>query len=239
METDRMSTTSNPPVQSYSKLAVDYDEIRFVGKVNETKERLRREGLLSLVPPGAERTLDVACGTGRGVAALSGVAKRTFGLDGTAEMLRIAQQKLRTMGANSQFFQGNAAALPFRTGVFDAVTCLNFVHLFPELHEKRAFVEEMGRVTKPGGVVIVEFDSALQGLVLGPARKYFVKDIGYDWPWVIRGAFPSKLFEIETVRGVLLPGAWRLRNSDSLHRIAKYFPFNYLATRVFVRARRR
>jgi SAM-dependent methyltransferase len=133
--------------------------------------------------------------------------------------------------------RGNAAALPFADATFDAVISLNFVHLFG-LPAKQTFVREMARVTRPGGVVIVEFDNALQGLVLGGIRKYFGKDIGYDWPWQVRASFPRDLVTIEAVAGSNLPGVWRVRSFHFAERMAQSFPVNYLASRVFVRARR-
>jgi ubiquinone/menaquinone biosynthesis C-methylase UbiE len=232
-------TSEAPRVQNYGTFADDYDSTRYEGATNTRKEECRRRALLELLPAHAERALDVACGTGRGVSVLGTIARVACGIDGTAEMLRIAQKKLRTSPRTPTLCQGNAARLPFADATFDAVTCLNFVHLFPELEEKTAFVREIGRVVRRGGVAIVEFDSALQGGVLGTVRKYFGKDIGYDWPWVIRGSFPRELFTIERVIGTLLPGLWRAPGLQLLERGARHFPLNYLATRVFVQARRK
>src|SRR5258708_6651709 len=232
-------TPEAPRVQNYGTFADDYDSTRYEGPTNTRKEECRRQALLGLLPERTERALDVACGTGRGVSLLGSIARVAYGVDGTVEMLRIAQKKLAAGPRAKTLCQGNAARLPFADATFDVVTCLNFVHLFPALEEKTAFVREIGRVVRPGGVAVVEFDSALQGIVLGPMRKYFGKDIGYDWPWVIRGAFPRDLFAIEQVRGTLLPGLWRGPGLQLLERGARHFPLNYLATRIFVQARRK
>jgi SAM-dependent methyltransferase len=164
-------------------------------------------------------------------------AQVVVGVDGTADMLAAAAAKLSPADRSVYLARANAAALPFADATFDAVISLNFVHLF-DLSAKQSFIREMARVTRPGGVVIVEFDSALQGLVLGAARKYFGKDIGYDWPWEIRASFPRSLLRIERIAGSNLPGVWRVPQLHFTERAAKSFPVNYLATRVFVRARR-
>jgi ubiquinone/menaquinone biosynthesis C-methylase UbiE len=233
-----MSPDQGPAVQDYAELADDYDRTRYVGQTNLVKERFRVETLRRLLPAKAARTLDVACGTGRGVLLLRDIAPVVFGVDGTAEMLAAAAAKLGDARRTVCLARGNAASLPFADATFDVVISLNFVHLF-DLPAKQTFVREMARVTRPGGVVIVEFDSALQGLVLGGIRKYFGKDIGYDWPWQVRASFPRDLVKIEAVAGSNLPGVWRVPSFHFAERAAKSFPVNYLASRVFVRARRR
>ena len=99
--------------------------------------------------------LDVACGTGDMVVELLKRGCTVTGVDLSEEMLAIAKQK--TASANFQlsafnFQLGNAEALPFAEGEFDAVTCAfgvrNFVHLEQGL-------SEMLRVLKPGGTMVI------------------------------------------------------------------------------------
>ena len=232
-----MSPDQGPVVQDYAELAGDYDRTRYVGQSNLVKERFRIETLRRLLPAKAARTLDVACGTGRGVLLLRDIAPVVFGVDGTAEMLAAAAAKLGDARRTVCLARGNAASLPFADATFDVVISLNFVHLF-DLPAKQTFVREMARVTRPGGVVIVEFDNALQGLVLGGIRKYFGKDIGYDWPWQVRASFPRDLVRIELIAGSNLPGVWRVPSLHFTERAARSFPLNFLASRVFVKARR-
>ena len=101
------------------------------------------------------QVLDVACGTGDMVVELTRQGCDVTGVDISEEMLAIAKRK--TASANFQFstfnFQlGNAEALPFADGEFDAVTCVfgvrNFVHLEQGLGE-------MLRVLKPGGTMVI------------------------------------------------------------------------------------
>ncbi len=228
----------DPDIQSYTALAHDYDELRYTTADDALKEGFRWRALRGLFPPQPAQALDVACGTGRGVVILQEIAARVCGIDGTLEMLQVAQRKIGRSGTSAAVCQANAAVLPFASATFDLVTCLNFVHLF-EPGDKQVFVREIGRVLRPGGTAIVEFDNALQGGVLGIVRKYGIKDIGYDWPWVMRKCFPPALFTITAMRGTNLPGLWRLRPLHGLERVAGSFPLNYLAARMFVRAVRR
>jgi ubiquinone/menaquinone biosynthesis C-methylase UbiE len=228
-------STKSPDVQTYTDLARDYDRTRYIGQANLVKEGFRRDALLGLLPTRPDMALDVACGTGRGALILHEVSSVAVGIDGTLAMLEVARDKFAAAGLPVRFCQGNAAALPFASARFDLVTCLNFVHLF-SVPEKRVFVREIARVLKPGGVAVVEFDNAFAGVVLGVMRKYFVKDIGYDWPWDIRSCFPRDLFTEVTVRGTNLPGVWRIRPLHRLERLGHVFPFSHVGGRILARA---
>lgn len=225
-----------PAIQDYTPLARTYDAHRYVEEVDLGHEARRRSVLTGLFPAHVHLAADIACGTGRGLAVLSSVSDKAVGVDGTLAMLAVARDKL---GPAARVAQANAASLPFNDGTFDLITCLNFVHLFGTVEEKAAFVTEMGRVLKPKGTLIVEFDNALQGVVVGACRKYLGKDIGYDWPWDIRRAFRRDMFSLSRVAGANLPFVWRLPILNRLDRYTPYFPLSYLATRIFVRAIRR
>jgi len=220
-------------------LADDYDQSRYVGEINALKESFRRRALTELLPSRAGRALDVACGTGRGVLILRDVASAVFGVDGTREMLQIANRKLQATKPGGCVCQANAALLPFVSGTFELVSCLNFLHLFSDVEKKTTFLREIARVLKPGGVAVIEFDNALQGLFVGAIRKYLGRDIGYDWPWVIRSCFPSELFTITTTHGSNLPAVWRIAALRRMEAAAGRFPLNYLGNRIFIRAERK
>lgn len=222
-------------IQSYRDLASGYDAVRFVGPVNDLKETFRRTAILGLLPDQRSHALDVACGTGRGLLLLNKHFGKAFGVDGTREMLREAERRLRQEGETPSVCQSNAAQLPFANSTFDVVTCLNFLHLFDDAGDKRAFVAEIARVLKPGGVAIIEFDNALHGLVLGPVRKYLGRDIGYEWPWALSTYLGSEL-QVTTVRGTNIPFVWRIPFLRALERLARIFPTNYIASRLLVRA---
>ena len=224
-----------PPVQTYSKLASAYDDVRFVGATNQLKESFRTKALVSLLPGRSHRVLDVACGTGRGLVVLKEHAEQAVGVDGTHEMLLTASRKLRVGDTMPSLCRANAGALPFADELFDAVTCLNFLHLFGDAAAKQRFLAEIARVLRPGGTAVVEFDNALHGVLLGPIRKYFGRDIGYEWPWALPGYFGPDL-KVRQVVGTNVPGIWRFRFLHVLEDAARGFPVNYLASRLLVRA---
>ena len=224
-------------ILDYSALTADYDEKRYIGAWNELKEEYSRRVFQSLLPLRVDRSLDVACGTGRGVLTLAERSRLVVGADATFEMLARARKK--TVNTPACYCSANGAQLPFRGGTFDLVACLNFLHLFPDRASKLEFVLEAARVLRPGGTAVFDFENALQGLFLGPFRKYFVKDIGYDWPWLMRSCFPRSVFRTVTCRGSNIPFVWRVRRLRRLESTACVFPFKYLANRILVSAVRR
>ena len=96
------------------------------------------------------RVLDLACGTGivaRLAKARAGVG-RVAGLDVAAGMLEVA----RGLAPGVEWHEGNASALPFGAGEFDAVVCQQGFQFFAD---KPAAAREIRRVLSPGGRAVV------------------------------------------------------------------------------------
>lgn len=114
----------------------------------ETESRAVAERLS--LTPGAV-VLDVACGHGNfsiDLAKRVGPDGLVVGLDIAAAMLHRAAARAQRAGlGNVLLVRGDALALPFRAGVFDAVNCSGGLHQMPDL--ARA-LGEMARVARPG-----------------------------------------------------------------------------------------
>jgi demethylmenaquinone methyltransferase/2-methoxy-6-polyprenyl-1,4-benzoquinol methylase len=100
--------------------------------------------------PQGGRLLDVATGTGDiGYEALAAdPTTQVIGLDLTREMMLAGRGK---RGLSFPFVQGDALALPFPTGSFDAV-CSGF--MMRNVTDIRAAFAEQRRVIRPGGHVV-------------------------------------------------------------------------------------
>jgi ubiquinone/menaquinone biosynthesis C-methylase UbiE len=100
------------------------------------------------------RILDVGCGTG----VFAERIRETFpnatvwGVDLVAAMLAKGRLRWKAQLGHAAPVQGDSERLPFPEGAFDVVTCANSFHHYP--HQQRA-VEEMHRVLKPGGRLIL------------------------------------------------------------------------------------
>jgi ubiquinone/menaquinone biosynthesis C-methylase UbiE len=108
--------------------------------------------LLDAAGVGAgQRVLDVACGTGivaRTAAGRVGPGGAVTGLDLNEAMLAVA----RRIRPDLTWRQGDAAALPFESGTFDAVLSQMALMFFPD---PAGALREMARVARPGGAVAV------------------------------------------------------------------------------------
>jgi demethylmenaquinone methyltransferase/2-methoxy-6-polyprenyl-1,4-benzoquinol methylase len=98
------------------------------------------------------RVLDLCCGTGDLTAALLTLRPATsepvIGLDFSAKMLTRAEAKFR--GANVQWVEGDAMALPYADKSFDLVTA---AFGFRNLTNYAAGLAEIHRVLRPGGSI--------------------------------------------------------------------------------------
>ena len=102
-------------------------------------------------PQSGERVLDIACGTGTSSSALTRTGATVVGLDFSPGMLEQARRKHSSV----EFVEGDAMQLPFVSDEFDAVT-ISFG--LRNVADPRAALDEMYRVLKPGGrLVICEF----------------------------------------------------------------------------------
>ena len=98
--------------------------------------------------------LDVGCGTGFPLLELAqrlGPGSAVHGLDPWHAALRRAERKRRQAGvANAALRVGDAARMPFRSGVFDLVVSNLGLNNFTDA---RAALGECRRVLRPGGVL--------------------------------------------------------------------------------------
>jgi SAM-dependent methyltransferase len=96
----------------------------------------------------AQSVLDVGCGTGRVLDALSRSGKRLCGVEASPD----AAAALRDRGLEGQAVDLEAGTLPFRDGEFDAVLCYDVLeHLF----SPGRVLSEIRRVTARKGVALL------------------------------------------------------------------------------------
>ncbi len=88
------------------------------------------------------RVLDVGCGNGSKLSCFNSLIGRSIGIDLPAEVTQIANRDLLRVGGSAD------SCLPFPDNSFDAVT--NF-HVIEHLRERELAIDEMYRVLKPSG----------------------------------------------------------------------------------------
>lgn len=148
--------------EKYSSNAAHYDEGMdwlFASFFEEEEEvRTKLVSLLELKP--SQSVLNLGCGTGSD----SAIIKRTlnekgklFNLDLTSGLLKVAKHKLGSSSKNQEYIRANGAYLPFGDNTFDSVFHFGGINMFAE---KKKSIQEMARVTRPGGHVVFGDESA-------------------------------------------------------------------------------
>jgi SAM-dependent methyltransferase len=95
---------------------------------------------------GRPRVLDVGCGSGRKISCFGSLVGQSVGIDLPAEVSQIGNCDLMRVAGNADSF------LPFPDDSFDAVTSF---HVIEHLKERDMAIEEMFRVLKPGGWLLL------------------------------------------------------------------------------------
>lgn len=119
-----------------------------------------RDRMLELCPiTNGLRVLDVGCGLGhevRRLASFVGKEGTIVGLDKSAEFIEEARRRIDARHEQIEFVVGEAEELKFEDASFDICRCERVLLYVP--NPARA-IAEMGRVTRPGGkVIIFDFD---------------------------------------------------------------------------------
>ena len=130
--------------------------------------RVTRAALALLRPSPGHSVLNVGCGYGREAQVLVSrhPSVQLVGIDASASMIRSAANSLPR---RFRPVHGSATRLPFEKDAFDGVLCVGvLMHVADEL----AACREMIRVLKPGGRLILSFNSLLHPL--GPAIQWLL-----------------------------------------------------------------
>jgi demethylmenaquinone methyltransferase/2-methoxy-6-polyprenyl-1,4-benzoquinol methylase len=131
--------------------------------------RWRRAVVAAVGARTGKRVLDLAAGTGTVSRSLAEAGARCVACDFSLGMLRVGARRLQRPGAKAvgvkgagrsgtartggvRFVAGDALALPFGTGAFDAVT-ISFG--LRNVADPMTALAEMRRVTRPGGRLLV------------------------------------------------------------------------------------
>jgi demethylmenaquinone methyltransferase/2-methoxy-6-polyprenyl-1,4-benzoquinol methylase len=128
-------------------------------------QRWRRQTAAAVVRPD-DRVLDVCCGTGDLALAAAEAGGRVTGLDFSQPMLERARRK----SSEIEWVEGDAVALPFADGSFDAVTIGFGLRNLPNVEPGLA---ELHRALRPGGRLAILEITRPQGLLAPFYRFWF------------------------------------------------------------------
>ncbi len=147
--------------EAYAEFLAGWDE-NFYAKYADT---------LKPDEPGG-RALDVGCGVGQVVNRLTHAGAEAFGVDVSEPSIA----KARQFSSRCQVYNGSR--LPFEDGYFSSAGALNVLE---HVEEPEAFIQEVVRVVKPGGKVLISSPNFLR---FAGFRDYHVHMRGFRQKWV-------------------------------------------------------
>jgi ubiquinone/menaquinone biosynthesis C-methylase UbiE len=158
-----------------------------------------------------DAVLDLCCGAGGSAipaARVVGASGRVMGVDIAGPLLELARARAASEGlANIEFRQGDASLTGLPGGRFDAVVCVFGVFFAPDM---AAFVAEMWRLVRPGGVLAI---TTWGPGLFEPANGHFWESVRKVEPSLFKAFNPWD--EITTPRPLRIcspaPG-WRTRS---------------------------
>jgi SAM-dependent methyltransferase len=151
----------------YQKEAECYHEKRYHSWYGRVFVEIYYQVLNGFVSENSDAMiLDIASGTGHNLPILSRKGTFVVASDITIEMLKDSRKRFGN-ALQTQYTVNNAFELPFRDNSFDIVTSARFLHLF-SLKEQKELIDEMTRVLKPGGMLIIDFYNKYHWAILYP-----------------------------------------------------------------------
>lgn len=189
---DELTSSSGFDCNSDNYVSEVESAIRFAGTGLDhyTREKARLlwsliDGRLVTATTRALSILDVGCGIGLIHPMMISGRSSLFGVD-------VAEQPLHKASAAhpaARYVKYDGSVLPFHDATFDVTYTICVLHHVP-MGRWAEFMQEMYRVTRPGGLVCVIEHNPLNPLTrLVVNRCEFDRDAVLLWPWKLKSIF--------------------------------------------------
>ena len=156
--------------EMFDHVAVRYDLMNGVMSMGQHLY-WRREAVKALAPRPGQRILDLAAGTGFSSRPIADAGARVVPADLSVGMVTEGKRRFPDL----DFVNADALSLPFGDDTFDGVT---ISYGLRNVEATRDALEEMRRVTKPGGtLVVLEFSTPTFTPFAQVYKQYILKGI--------------------------------------------------------------
>ena len=144
------------------------DSSEFLKLIDDIKKKL-------VIDRKLDSILDIGCGNALVLNHLSGSFQNIYGTDFSANMI----DKARVTIPQGHFSQGEANSLKFKDNQFDRVLTYSIFHYFPSIEYGYNTIDEMIRVCKKGGVVLIGdlLDQSQESVIKGKSDLEYEKKI--------------------------------------------------------------
>eukprot|EP01097_Dermamoeba_algensis_P010085 TRINITY_DN729_c0_g1_i2.p1 TRINITY_DN729_c0_g1~~TRINITY_DN729_c0_g1_i2.p1 ORF type:complete len:262 (-),score=39.75 TRINITY_DN729_c0_g1_i2:222-971(-) len=158
------------------------------------------EEFLNNLPP-ASLVADVGCGNGKYLHLNPLLYK--WGSDRCEKLIEFCASR------GHESLLSDALCLPYRDSSFDAAISIAVIHHFSSLERRRKAIQELIRITKPGGNVLITVWAKDQ-----EKKKYSESDVFV--PWHLQPQYKSKKDENEEVSGAERQEALSFKSSSRI-----------------------
>ncbi len=131
--------------------------------------------VLAQAPWAGQRVLDISTGKGRFAINFARAGAQVTALDIAPQMLDLARGASHQASVVVNLLQADAENLPFGVRSFDVVVCMEAIMHVP--HPQR-LVDEMARVVRPGGTVLLSMTNRWRFNALGEAPGALYRALG-------------------------------------------------------------
>ncbi|KAL0204825.1 hypothetical protein P9112_000132 [Eukaryota sp. TZLM1-RC] len=105
--------------------------------------------------PSHSLVSDIGCGNGKNLIASALQNHIAFGCDISIELCRLALTSIQNRQLVVDVFHADGLITPFKSNIFDATLSIAVIHHFSTLDRRTAALQELHRITKPKGKVLV------------------------------------------------------------------------------------
>ncbi len=175
-------------------ISFDAEQARSVERMYLTPDVVRQRGLTldSLAVKPEEKILDIGVGPGlllRDIARLVGPLGRACGIDVSAAMVTMSQTRVADL-TQAECKMGDATALPYSDGYFDAVVSTQVLEYVDDID---LALSEIHRVLRPGGRCVI-VDTDWNSVVMNTARPERLEMMMRVWDrHLVHPFLPSRL----------------------------------------------
>jgi len=219
-------------VETWERIALSFSDTR-------NRPWVQVDDFLDTLRP-SDTVLDLACGNGRHAVLAAARGHAVVGIDASAELCRVARERLAKHGARSHVAQASATQLPLQAESVDGALFIAALHNIPGHANRRAALRELRRVLRPQGRALISVWARWQDrfvdhytrelllhvprLVLGRAKG---REFGDIWvPWGDRLRF----YHLVSLRGLITQckgAGFFIRDAWAEKVSSRYLPDNH------------
>lgn len=232
-------------IDFYNQVAYEYDDTfdeywkNYYDCLNNIIVQLFSEKI------GGKSTLDIGCGSGFQTILLTKLGAKVTGIDMTEGLVRLANYKIQNQNLDSFCFISDAEFLPFKDESFDVINCCGSV--LDYMNHKNG-INEIGRVLKPNGTLILGFDNyvslelfwiSIDSLINIFGYKISIKDIYnkilngsdelFNYPHIKNDGsieyLPQRFFSFNKIKRELTKSKIRIVYYYGINTLTNIFPF--------------